>query len=328
MTIRQILLLSFTISMLACSRQPALTDNTTSEPIRLEKEYMLDGGSSGMEQLSDNSYLVVYDLKTYSNGIRLGIIEVFDDSITVKPVAVDHWDAEGIASDLESICAIPGRTNEFLIAEAGNWQGKLGRVFHIKLDRVNQKAMMLGSFKYPQLHRNDFDIEGDQYEGMLCFPYDENSRIVLMGERGGTQSNPTGLVRWGKLNLNDHSFTMQGEGLKGIPVSAPGDWINPESKRSITDLHIDGEGRIWAAASQDQTDVGPFYSLIYQLGRTNLFDKERPFVIFENIVLSQAVSGFKIEALSGPCKNINSTHSIGTEDEMFGGVWRPVYIKK
>ena len=149
-----------------------------------------------------------------------------------------------------------------------------------------------------------------------------------MGERGGTQSNPTGLVRWGKLNLNDHSFTMQGEGLKGIPVSAPGDWINPESKRSITDLHIDGEGRIWAAASQDQTDVGPFFSLIYQIGRTNLFDKERPFVIFENIVLTQAVSGFKIEALSGPSKNINSTHSIGTEDEMFGGVWRPVYIKK
>ena len=328
MNFKNLFLIGLIFSTVACNRQPAITDTTSNEPIKLAEEYMLDGGSSGMEQLSDDSYLVVYDLKTYSNGIRLGVIKVYEDSITVTPIAIDNWDREGMASDLESICAIPGKPNEFLMSEAGNWQGKLGRIFHIRLDVANQKAIMLGSMKYPQLHRNDFDIVGDQYEGMLCLPYNENSRIVLLGERGGTQSNPNGVIRWGIINLNDKTFTMKGEGLKGIPVNVPGDWIDPETKRSITDMHIDAEGRIWASASQDQTDNGPFYSVIYQLGRTDLTNKERPFIIFENIITTQAVGGFKIEALSGPCKGINSTHSIGTEDEMFGGVWRPVFIKK
>jgi len=327
MNFKRLLIIGLFFSIVACSRQPALDTSTPTQPIQLAEEYMLDGGSSGMEQLSEDSYLVVYDLKTYSNGIRLGLIKVYEDSVSVVPIAVDNWDAEGIASDLESICSIPGKPNEFLIAEAGNWQGKLGRIFHIKLNVEKQKAIMLGSVKYPQLHRNDFDIEGDQYEGMLCLPYNESSRIVLLGERGGTQSNPNGLVRWGILNLNSRTFNMSGEGLKGIPVNVPGDWIDNESKRNITDMHIDSEGRIWATASHDQADKGPFYSVIYQLGRTNLTNKEKPFIIFENIVTTQAVGGFKIEALSGPCKGINSTHSIGTEDEMFGGVWRPVTIK-
>jgi hypothetical protein len=304
-----------------------LTRTVPDEKNESISDFKSEGGSSGMEQISPRTYVVVYDLKTYATGIRMGLIKVSEESLSVSPIKIEAWDAEGIASDLESICAVPGKANEFLIAEAGNWQGKLGRIFHIRVDTVNLKAIVLGSVKFPLLHINDFNLEGDQYEAMICLPYDDSSRIVLLGERGGTTVNPLGLVRWGTLNLADHSFKMSEDGLKGIVVDVPGDWINTETKRNMTDFHVDSEGGIWAAASEDQGDSGPFYSVIYKLGQTNLINKEMPFIIFDTISIAKDVNGFKIEALSGACGGIHSSHSFGTEDEIYGGVWRPITIE-
>lgn len=280
-----------------------------------------------MEQIGDHSYLVVYDQKRNPEKARLGLITVTPSSLNVSPIEVDVWDKEGIANDLESICAIPKRQNEYLLAESGNWQGKFGRIFHVKVDTLNLKATVLGSVKIPMLFRNDMTIVGDQYEAIICLPYDKGRRIVMLGERGGSENNPNGVVRWGLLHLEDHSLRMSGEGLEGIPVTAPGNWVHKESKRDITDFHLDAKGVIWASASEDPGDTGPFYSVIYKLGQLHLENKERPFTIYKAINSGKAVNGFKIEALSGPSKGISASHTFGSEDEIYGGVWRPIHME-
>lgn len=310
----------------ACSTTQKLNSASieiTKQTIDIKKS---SGGSSGMEQLSDSSYLVVYDLKHYNEGVRLGIVILTDKSIDVFPIEIDSWGEEGISSDLESICAIPGKVNEFLIAESGNWQGDRGRIFHIQFDISTLKAKVLGSVKFPLLHRNDITTTGDQYEAIHCLAYSENERIVILGERGGSQSNPTGVLRWGLWNIKNNVLTIEGQGLKGINISAPGNWTNDLLKRSITDLHIDHNGIIWASASEDYGDTGPFYSVIYKLGKINQMNPQEPILVFDSLNIGREIHGFKIEALSGPQKDINCTHTFGTEDEIYGGVLRPIKI--
>lgn len=289
--------------------------------------FRLSGGSSGMEQIDDHTYVVVYDLKGFQDGFRMGLIKVSNESLSVSPIEVNFWGEGGISSDLESICRIPGKQLEFLMAESGNWQGKLGRIFHVKVDTANLKASVLGSVIIPMLYQNDFSITGDQYEAIICLPYDENKRIVVLGERGGSRNNPHGIVRWGTFDLNDHSFTMSDAGIKGLEVDVPGNWIDASTKRDITDFHIDLDQNIWAVASEDQGDAGPFYSAIYKLGHINQLNKDKPFIVFDTIEIAKDVNGFKIESLSGACRGINASHSFGSEDEIYGGVWRPINIE-
>ncbi len=287
----------------------------------------LGGGSSGMGTLSDQSYMVVYDIKNFKEGVRLAMIEVTDETIQVSPIRISDWGEEGKSSDLESICKIPGTTNEYFIAESGNWEGNLGRIFHIQVDTTTLTAKVLGITKLPLKHINSPGVVGDQYESMACLPYNESERILMFAERGGSEINPRGNINWGIYNLSTHELTCNDAGMEGITVNAPGNWTNEKNKRDITDLHIDTEGGIWAAASEDTGDVGPFYSVIYKLGQLDASNTERPLTVYNEFTNWVPVSGFKIEALSGSPKNINATLSFGTEDEIYGGVWRAISME-
>ena len=233
----------------------------------------------------------------------------------------------GISSDLESVCKISGKTDEYLIAESGNWKGDLGRIFHIKVDTANRSANVLGVTKLPFKNINNPGSVGDQYESIATLPYDGDNRILILAERGGSKVNPNGIVRWGVYNIATHQLKFSEEGMKGVEVKAPGNWTNEKEKRDITDLHIDAEGGIWASASEDISDLGPFYSVIYKIGQLDNSNKERPFNIYSDFSIWEAIPGFKVEALSGPSKSINCTHSFGTEDEVYGGVWRAISIE-
>ena len=319
-------LIWITIFFIACNPTQKLNQSSTKISTQKIDDKKLSGGSSGMEQLSDTSYIVVYDIKSHKEGARLGYVKLTDESIDVLPIEVDSWGEEGLSSDLESICAIPGKPNEFLIAESGNWQGEIGRIFHIQLKINTLKAKVLGSVKFPLLDRNDFDLEGDQYEAIHCLAYTADERILILGERGGSQVNPMGILRWGIWDIKNNTLSIEGEGLKGIKFNAPGHWSNNQSKRSITDMHVDHRGVIWASASEDRGDAGPFYSVIYKLGKINQKDHNNPISIYDKLSIGKEIFGFKIEALSGPKNNITCTHTFGTEDEIYGGVWRPINI--
>lgn len=318
------ILLSIVVFYTSCNSSKSINNAVSDNTITQVAVARPGGGSSGMEQIDDCTYLVVYDLKNFIDGYRISMIKVSEESLVVMPIGVSSWGEKGIPSDLESICSIPGRDGEYLTAESGNWQGKLGRIFHLKVDTSRLQASVMGIVQLPMQDRNDFGITGDQYEAMICLPYDTNKRMVVLGERGGSKANPHGIIRWGVLDLMDYSFKMSEKGLKGIEVNVPGNWNDPLTKRDITDFYLDENGEIWAAASEDQGDSGPFYSMVYKLGKVNIADKENPIIVYESIETTKEIYGFKIEALSGPCKGINSTHCFGTEDEIYGGVWRPL----
>ncbi|MEL7120734.1 MAG: hypothetical protein AAFO07_14885 [Bacteroidota bacterium] len=287
----------------------------------------LSGGSSGMAKLGDDSYLVVYDIKNFKEGVRLARVKITEEAIQVAPITISGWGEEGISSDLESICKITGKTDEYLMAESGNWKGDLGRIFHIQVDTANLSANILGITKLPFNGINNPESVGDQYEGISTLPYDENNRILILAERGGSKVNPGGILRWGIYNLATHQLNLSESGMKGIEINAPGNWTDEKRKRDVTDLHIDSKGGIWATASEDMSDMGPFYSVIYKIGQVDASNKERPFNIYSNFPKWEAILGFKVEALSGPSKGIDCTHSFGTEDEIYGGVWRAISIE-
>ncbi len=285
-----------------------------------------NSGSSGMTRVNDSTFIVVYDLKGHKTGTRIGLIEITSSGLDITPIDVSYWGPEGISNDLESVCAIPGKKNEFLAAESGNWQGRFGRIFHIKLDIPQNKATVLGSFKPPVIKTNDRGMVGDQYEGMHCIRRSSTEYVLILAERGGSRAHPYGILRWGTWDVTKNSFTFSNEGKNGIAVNAPGNWTNPKAKRSLTDLYVDAENNIWATASYDQGDLGPFYSVIYKLGNINTSNASVPIAVIASPKVGRHIHGFKIESLAGPAKDIISTHSFGTEDENYGGVWRPIVI--
>lgn len=325
--ISYLLFLAFVIFSTSCKTTQPVSSGSAEKPELSLSASQMGGGSSGMAQIDDYSYLVVYDTKNFRDGVRLGMVTIKDEEFMVEPIVIDQWDEEGKSSDLESVCKIPGRTNEFLIAESGNWKEELGRIFHIRLDTANNKAMFLGSTKLPFKDRNDIGMVGDQYEAMLCLPLNANQRILILGERGGSEKNPQGLLRWGTYDLTSHQLTFNDEGMQGIAVSSPGKWTDTKTKRDLTDLFMDAKGGVWASASEDQGDSGPFYSVVYKLGQLNEGNQNEPINVFQKVPLWKELPGVKIEALSGPTKGINSTHSFGSEDESYGGVWRPISIE-
>jgi hypothetical protein len=97
-----------------------------------------------------------------------------------------------------------------------------------------------------------------------------------------------------------------------------------KDKRDISALYLDSEFTLWAAASEDFGDYGTFASVVYKVATVNVEDSD-PIQIAKPYTISYTVDGFKIEALAAPTSEVEgSVFAIGTEDEVFGGVWRPL----
>lgn len=285
----------------------------------------LGGGSSGMAQVDPTTYLAVYDLKIFQDGPRMGLIRTYPDRIEVD--AIDLRDKEGElvkTSDLEAIAKIPDVNNEYLMIESGNWQGNGGNIYHVKLNVEKLSATLIGKAQLPMLAKNDRGVYGDQNEGLACLKKEGDNIHLLMAERGGSAAYPNGKIKWGTYNTADQSLYFTSEGQEGIEVNAPGEWPDAKTNRDITDLRIDKQGRVWAAASQDQGDAGPFVSIIYELGKLT-GGTSRPIKVHSQLEVWESVPGFKIEALSGASLVApGSKISFGTEDEFYGGVWRAI----
>lgn len=284
-------------------------------------------GFSGLAPAGANLYLAVHDALGFEDGPRLSLVRTYPDSPPAFTVlAVDDWlDSGGRSSDLESVCGLPSRPDEFIAAESGYWKGMQGRLFHFRIDFNAGKAIVLGVSRLPFLADNDPDHVGDQFEGLICLENGSDKVIVLFGERGGSLSHPSGVIRWGLFDLRSHSLTFSEQGLHGIVVHAPGTWKNPKSKRDISDMYLHHDGSLWASACEDPGDAGPFRSVIYRLGSVRK-DPEQPFLPANQPEILLDVSGFKIEALSSPPVSAPlSTMCIGTDDEIYGGVWRSVH---
>jgi hypothetical protein len=283
-------------------------------------------GFSGMTRFDADSFLVVHDVKSGRDNSRISLISISADHAPVlRPIVVDDWmDPEGPANDLESVCAIPQRHNEFIVLEAGSWKGKFGRLFHIAVDAETRKASVLGSAKMPIRTDTDPVITGDQIEGLACALKDENTLLLILGERGGSKAYPSGTLRWGSLNLLNHDLEIDEAGRIGINIDAPGNWTDSKSNRDISGLYLTADNYLWISGSEELAEAGTFYSVIYKAGRV-VPENPVPLQINFNPQVWREVAGFKIEAVAAPSPAVaDSMMSFATEDEIFGGVWRAI----
>ena len=282
-------------------------------------------GFSGMAQIKHNKYVVVHDAKTDEKGPRLGTIKIRKNRAPkYASLEVENWKHEdGRSNDLESICAIPGRSGEFLMAESGYQKQRFGRLFHITVHK--KIVQVLSVLSLPLIADNTKRNVGDNFEGLACESHHGDSVLVVLGERGGSVQYPAGVLRWGWFDRSTNSLTWPTEGIEGKVIAAPGPWVHAKSKRDIGDLYIDHAGILWAVATEDPGDSGPFRSVIYQVA-TILDDPHDPIKLIQGGKPFWIVDGLKIEALSGPAGIPGvGPLSIGTEDEHFGGVWRPLF---
>lgn len=273
-------------------------------------------GISGMARLSDGALLVVHDTKHDERGPRVGVLEVVKD----KPpryarLALMNWARHARTHDVEAVCAIPGSPGEFVLCESGkddDWR----RLLRMRVERAGSR------WKGTILKQYDLPADSRNIEGIVCLPSDASTGdlVVLLGERGGSSKLPQGMLRWTRL-------TPAGTGLEVFheaTLAAP-DWPDSAKNRDCSDLYVDPAGVLWLAACEDPGDSGPFRSIIYSLGPISTLsaaatDGNIPRARFER---RWTLDGVKVEAL-GPSPLEGSDMGFATDDEAFGGIWRPL----
>jgi hypothetical protein len=290
-------------------------------------------GYSGMVQISKNTFLTVNDRKKKKDPCsRLGVLTVTqNDGILFYPLNVDNWHGKS-PNDLEACCSIPGRPNEYLLAESGYHKGNYGRIFHIRIIKSDDRIWKVEVIKPFRIYHRELDDErttykGDQVEGIACF-HAFGKTILVYGERGGKTETAHKLARiiWGELNLDDYSFNMSGDEAL-VTKSLLGD-------RDCSELFLkvdNGKIIVRSVATIDIGDTGPFKSVIYDAGIfiLNTEEEKIEFMRNSNPVVLWQLDGLKVEALAAPPSFVpQSGISIGTDDEDYGGLWRPLFKNK
>lgn len=276
-------------------------------------------GISGMAQIESDRYLVVQDKKISNLGERLGVLQIYADKAPrYQPVPVSNWPEDQMSNDLESVCALPGRPNEFLIAESGSWQGEFGRLFHIQLLQTSY-ARVLASYPLPIMADNSPQQQGDQFEGLACTQKAPNRYLLILGERGGEQKR-------GSLVHGDFDIAA-GQVLwspQRLAVLAPQPDLSEPFQRDIADLYLESNV-LWASAVREAGPVGPFSSFIYQVALIDTQAAEPVRLLRESRVFWQ-IDGLKVEGLAAPSPLLpGSSLAIGSEDEKLGGAWRSLF---
>jgi hypothetical protein len=152
---------------------------------------------SGMALIEPDRYLVVHDAKGAETKPRVGIVSIVKTSGAVyTALEISDWKSpDGPGNDLESACSLSDHPRQFLIAESGSWETRYGRVFHIRVSGAT--AEVVRAYRLPLLADNTPAKSGDNFEGLACVKQSDGRYLLLLGERGGSDLYPTGLLRWG-----------------------------------------------------------------------------------------------------------------------------------
>ncbi|MEM7278931.1 MAG: hypothetical protein AAF385_12470 [Pseudomonadota bacterium] len=305
------LVLVAVLSLAACVAQEPIT--------RYERlgdhSSLLIPGISGMAWAGESSLLTVQDAKIFEpDEPRIGLLTIdkTNEELRYRPLTFPA-NATSLSNDLEGICRAPNRPGEFLLSESGYWNKHYGRIFHVSI--AGSHVELIRELSLPLIRdNNENQRDGDQFEGIACTELTRNEVLVILGERGGTSVYPNGVLRWGSYDLSAGNIRWS---ENSIPIKAPNPWSTP-TLRSITSLTIDTNNHLWASAAEDSGDLGPFRSVVYQIGTVSK-RTDQPISVAKNPEVL-VVEGFKVEGVSAGTET--SDLSIGTEDEAFGGNWR------
>ena len=254
-------------------------------------------GISGMVLINhterQTQYLVVHDSKKPGQA-RVAIIT--DDPVKAPSYDSVAWPDQDPPIDAESISALPGEENSFVILASG------GKMFHIKLDLASKTIRVIRTFSVPFVPR------GSNFEGLSFQQL--NGNLVSVWAHRGQDSIPATLY-WGIFDPVNYTFSSTGSDTLRAPWPVSG-------VRHISDLRLDPLGILYIVASSDLGLNGPFQSAFYVGG---VFSTEDKNILFKKNRVMYRLMQFdyhKIEAMEfvpGP----NGGIIFGSDDENMGG---------
>ena len=282
-------------------------------------------GISGMVKVAGNQFLVVHDGKKKTEP-RLGVVDVTAEGPSYRQVGINNWPSdEDPANDLEGVCAIPKRQGEYLAVESGFYPeyGDFGRIVKFGYGGgASASAQYLGVFRpFPPPADDAETPKHEQIEGLASVTQGDTT-VLLLALRG--DRNTPGALVWGALDgLEGGTPTFQEAGRLPLSSQAIAD-------RGAADLLArpvsDHAWEVWSVASLDAGDLGPFRSSIYSAGILTIFGETIAFIphsVCGGVLWD--IEGLKVEALAEPAELIPASGlSIATDDEVHGGVWRPI----
>lgn len=283
-------------------------------------------GMSGLALLDDSTYLVIHDGHGPAEP-RAAILEL-QSAAAPAYLALEIRDERlpgGPLNDLESIAAIPGRASEFLLLESGaSGEGGGGRriLAHVRLTNGAPRELRLLAWQdvRPQTDRLS------NCEAIICWPGDGQTRLAI-ADRGRGKGDVlraelcAGVVSFSGgagdagATLNFEPFPPDSPSIPAaieVGVGGTGTW------RGCSDLFLDARQALWGVCTQDLGDRGPFRSRIYRVGSMSPEGRLTTFpaqTVYE-------VDGFKLEALAA-CTLPHAGLCAGSDDEVYGGAWRP-----
>lgn len=286
-------------------------------------------GISGMVLIRDGVYLVVHDRKEASRA-RAAILRVGDwDQRRYQEVRLhDGALPGGPMADIESVCAVPGRASEFLLLESGASDEGHGRrriLAHARLSEDEPAELRVLGWEDVR----DITAPLTNCESVVC--WSRGGRLgVLIADRGRMEGGRgEARVVAGALELADGEHAVggglrmkpaapasDGEGAIRLELGAEGAW------RACSDLYLDDRGVLWGACAQDPGDRGPFRSKVYSMDIT--FEPDGRVRLGKGQVRYE-IDGLKVEAIA-ECGVKGSGLAVGSDDEDYGGVWRPLPV--
>jgi hypothetical protein len=265
-------------------------------------------GFSGIAKYSDERYVVVHDIKS-GDAPRLGMLTVNQYGPPAY-VPIPITGTLGDAVDLEAICSIPDEYHFFLAVESS---GK--RVFRFQV-MDHEGGFAVAKVDMIPL---SFRFKG-QLEGIACERLERNRFRLFLAEREGR-------LHWYTVEIMNDILISEDDGHGTCDIPLPAEWKRRlrSHSRPCSDLYLENKELFTVCAHDQYQDFGPFDSAICSLGTPDWSKSEK---IMLNTDMRYEFSSLKVEGLAGGLRWSATGLCIATDDENYGGIWRPVLERR
>ena len=238
---------------------------------------------------SEDTYLVVHDNKKKGQ-LRAGLVNLSADSL-YRGLG---WPVKDLPIDLEALTNISGMEDQYIAM--GSW----GFCYWLALDLSTNRLKLIKEFRIPG-SGPPLNLES------LVLWFAGNSWYISWAHRGSVKE--PSILFWGSIDLFSEVVTIQKE--DSIFVSVPWPILD---KRHMSDMGLDRDGILWAAATSDPGDDGPYESGIYKIGKFQKQNDKMEFLIADSFPKQFVFQRNKVEALT-----ISGNKTVfATDDENLG----------